>query len=351
MVGTWPKCLQEQKRLEIRRYKYEGIKECHETEGWSIQWMCSFLKISRASYYKWLNRKPTKRDKENEELVEKMTKIYEGNNGLFGYRKMTMALNRVEEKKVNPKRVRRLMRANKLECAFRKKSRYKYVKVKPEETAENILNREFKADRPNQKWSTDVTEIKIPNSTGKFYISTIIDLYDRYPVAWHISTRNDSELVNRTLEKALEANPEGCDIFHMDRGTLYTRRYYAKWLENYGIRQSMSRVSKCIDNGPMEGFQGLLKDMCHVLYPNVKNGKELRKALEATFRYYIDEYPQERFKGRTAGEVRADALENGIVGDYPIRKNPQVVRFWKKIEMRKNKMEGEKTGLSSITAE
>ncbi|EOS62170.1 hypothetical protein C815_00061 [Firmicutes bacterium M10-2] len=80
------------------------------------------------------------------------------------------------------------------------------------------------ADKPNQKWCTDVTEMKLANGT-KIYISTILDLYDRYPVAWHISTRNDTELVNKTLEKALENNnPDGI-LFHSDRGFSTLARY------------------------------------------------------------------------------------------------------------------------------
>lgn len=332
MVKTWPKCVQVQKRQEERIKEYQAIKEFHETEGWEIKWMCKVLEISRAAYYKWLHRTPSKRDIENEGILETIQMIYESNNGLFGYRKMTMAINRVNGIHVNEKRVRRLLRTNEMYCSYRRKSRCCWRKSQPEETAENILGRNFHADCPNQKWCTDITEIRIPGKDQKLYISTVIDLYDRYPVAWEISSRNDTDLVNNTLMKALEAYPEGCELFHSDRGFQYTRKEFSHILSTHGIRQSMSRVSRCIDNGPMEGFQGQLKDICRILYPEANTIEEMRQALEQTFRFYINEYPQKRFGGKTAGEVRHQALSEGLIIDYPIKPNPQVTRFWNRIE-------------------
>lgn len=336
MVISGPRCIRERKRLEMRERKYQVIQKFHEKEGWEIRWMCQVLKVSRAAYYKWLRRKPSERDKENEELTHAIQTIHNGNNGLFGYRKMTMVLNRNgREKRVNDKRVRRLMRLAGLSSEYRRKSRKTWKKSTPEATAENVLNRNFKAEKPNQKWCTDITEVAVPGSSEKLYISTIFDLYDRYPVAYEISSRNDTKLVNDTLRKALDNNPGGCEIFHSDRGFQYTRRAFNEMLGEHDIQQSMSRVSRCIDNGPMEGFQGQLKDICVVLYPGVKTAAEIKGALYKTFDYYINEYPQKRFKGKTAGEVRKAALEEGIVEDYPIQKNPAVMRFWEKIESKK----------------
>ena len=331
MVKTLPKCMQEQKRAEIKANYYKVVRHFHRTEGWEIKWMCKVLGISRAAYYKWLRRTPSKRDIENEAVLIEMRKIHESNNGLFGYRKMCMALNRQNGLHVNEKRIRRLLRINGMECAYRKKARYNWKRSRPEETAENVLDRNFHADRPNQKWCTDITEIKVPGTGQKLYISTIFDLYDRFPVAWQISERNDTGLVNDTLLKALEANPEGCELFHSDRGFQYTRAVFHQFLTDHGIVQSMSRISRCIDNGPMEGFQGQLKDICEVLFPKIRSVEEMKAALEKTYEYYINEYPQKRFDGKTAGEVRAEALIEGVTRDYPIKPNPQVVHFWKMI--------------------
>jgi len=194
------------------------------------------------------------------------------------------------------------------------------------------LARQFHADYPNQKWCTDITEIKISGTDQKLYIRTVFDLYDRYPVAWELSTRNDAELVHKTILKALAVHPEGCELFHPDRGFQYTRAQFSQILSNHGIKQSMSRVSRCIDNGPMEGFQGQLKDILRVLYPEVSTVEKMREAIEGTFNFFINESPQKRFKGKTAGEVRSQALNEGQIADYPIEPNPQITRFWNRIE-------------------
>lgn len=127
--------------------------------------------------------------------------------------------------------------------------------------AENLLNRDFHADRPNQKWCTDVTEFKwyegIP--VHKVYLSAILDLCDRRIVSYAVSERNDNSLVYKTFDKAVQANPDAHPLFHSDRGFQYTSRIFHNKLEQTGMTQSMSRVAHCIDNGPMEGFWGILK--------------------------------------------------------------------------------------------
>lgn len=318
----------------IRHRKYDLIKKLHQERGWSIGWMCRVLEISRAAYYKWLNRGTTVQEKENARLLEEIRRIADETNNLFGYRKMTMVLNRLRKENgktpINRKRISRLMSIHQIYSSFRPTSRKRYPKVTPEEKMENVLERKFMADKPNQKWCTDVTEMKLANGT-KIYISTILDLYDRYPVAWHISTRNDTELVNRTLEKALENNnPDGI-LFHSDRGFQYTRKVFQTYLKNNGLISSMSRVSHCIDNGPIEGFQGIIKDLCRILYPKARTKEEVVEALNETYRFYIEEYPQQRFHGLTSGEVRFGALGTETPETYPIPVNPGIRKYWENI--------------------
>ena len=143
--------------------------------------------------------------------------------------------------------------------AFIRKKKKKYKTVKPEETAENKLARNFYTTAPNKKWVTDVTEFKIPNSHKKLYLSAILDLYDRYPIAFVISGRNDNRLVFKTFDKAIEKNPAAKPIFHSDRGFQYTNKNFQKKLKDTDMIQSMSRVGHCIDNGPIEGFWGIIK--------------------------------------------------------------------------------------------
>lgn len=332
MISTYPKA----KRIYLIKLNkiidYKIIKEFHETRGWDINFMCKDLGISRASYYKWLNKKETDKELEDRLIVDTIKEISESNNSLFGIWPMTYTVNKKLNKSYNHKRIYRLMCINDIKSNFRKKSTYQYIRSTPEQTAENILSRDFSASKPNEKWCTDITEIKVPTTNYKLYISPILDLYDRFPVALSVSERNDSYLTNDVFNKAIKSNPGATPLFHSDRGFQYTREVFHKQLESLGIKQSMSRVSKCIDNGPCEGFQGIFKEMISILYPNVTTKEEMIEAIYKTLDYYINEYPQKRFKGKTAGEVRKEALatDNPIV--YPILKNNKILKYWEHIE-------------------
>ena len=131
----------------------------------------------------------------------------------------------------------------------------------PLHIAENILNREFYADKPNEKWLTDVTEFKYyeGSTVHKIYLSAILDLFDRRIVSFTIGDSNNNALVFDMFDKAITENPDAHPLFHSDRGYQYTNRTFHSKLENAGMIQSMSRVGKCIDNGPMEGFWGIIK--------------------------------------------------------------------------------------------
>ena len=131
----------------------------------------------------------------------------------------------------------------------------------PQFIAKNVLNREFYAEAPNQKWLTDVTEFKyyIENEKHKLYLSAILDLYDRRIVSYVIRDNNNNALVFDTFDKAIANNPGAHPLCHSDRGFQYTNRIFHNKLEAAGITQSMSRVAKCIDNGPMEGFWVIIK--------------------------------------------------------------------------------------------
>ena len=131
----------------------------------------------------------------------------------------------------------------------------------PQYLAENILDRDFHAEKPNEKWLTDVTEFKWYENgeKRKIYLSAILDLYDRRIVSYAIRDNNDNPLVYDTFDAAIKANPDAHPIFHSDRGFQYTNRVFHTKLEAAGMSQSMSRVAHCIDNGPMEGFWGILK--------------------------------------------------------------------------------------------
>ena len=203
----------------------------------------------------------SKRAAANERLAEVIEQIHEESPDK-GYRRIRDDLERYHDLPVNDKRVLRICRARSIQSTI------KYANhgctrqsSNPQYIAENILNRNFHADKPNEKWLTDVTEFKyyIGMEAHKLYLSAILDLYDRRIVSFIIRDSNDNSLVFDTLDEAIKAYPNAHPLFHSDRGFQYTNRKFHNKLEKAGITQSMSRVGRCIDNGPMEGFWGILK--------------------------------------------------------------------------------------------
>ncbi len=179
-----------------------------------------------------------------------------------GYRRIRDDLERYHDIRVNDKRVLRICRKKGIKSTIKYSSNGCTRQApNPQYIAENVLNREFSAEAPNQKWLTDVTEFKYYTGMGvhKVYLSAILDLYDRRIVSYVIGDSNNNALVFKTFDAAIAANPGAAPLCHSDRGFQYTNRIFHLKLEAAGMTQSMSRVAKCIDNGPMEGFWGILK--------------------------------------------------------------------------------------------
>ena len=267
--------------------------------------MCKHLEISRAAYYKWSHREVPDAEYENIKLAELIKEYDERFNHILGYRRMTSWINHFNQTKYSKNRVHRIMKKLGIHSVIRKKKK-KYASTKPDEVAENILQRNFYATAPNQKWATDVTEFKVPSGKKKLYLSAIIDLYDRYPVSYVISARNDNRLVFKTFDKAVAANPDAKPIFHSDRGFQYTSKMFKTKLKKQDMEQSMSRVGHCIDNGPTEGFWGIIKSEMYQMY-EITDEASLRHAIKEYLRFYSEERPQDRYCCKTPFEVRQEA--------------------------------------------
>jgi len=255
--------------------------------------LCKLGKVNRAAYYKWLRRGTPAYEAESQRIADEIEKIHTENPEM-GYRRIRDDLERYHEIKANDKRVLRICRLKGI------KSTIKYANngctrqaANPQFIAENILNREFAAEAPNQKWLTDVTEFKyyIGIEIHKVYLSAILDLYDRRIVSYVIGDSNNNPLVFDTLDKAIADNPTAKPLFHSDRGFQYTNRAFCAKLEDAGMIQSMSRIAKCIDNGPMEGFWGILK---RERYYGTRFSD--RDALMSMIETYIDYYNNRRLQ-------------------------------------------------------
>ena len=314
-------------RLGKQRYesKYMAIKYFYEHKGWSINWMCNQLSVSRAAYYKWLHREIPIQEQENIELANLIKEYDERFNHILGYRRMTAWINHFNHTNYSKKRVHRIMKKLNIHSVIRKKKK-KYLSSTPQAVAENILQRDFYATAPNQKWATDVTEFKIPGEKKKLYLSAIIDLYDRYPVSYVISCRNDNKLVLKTFDKAIRANPDAKPIFHSDRGFQYTSKVFQRKLTDQEMQQSMSRVGHCIDNGPTEGFWGIVKSEMYAMY-KITDEDTLRFAIKDYLRFYSEERIQERYNCKTPLEVRTEALSATEPTEYPIPENKRIAKY------------------------
>lgn len=229
-----------------------------QEQGESVVLLCHILGISRASYYKNRHRLATPREKQNKRICAWIRYLHRKHKQKLGYRRMAMYINRHLGAHYSRGYIRRLMGYLGLQSRIRRR-RKNYRKVKPDVIAENILSRDFRATKPNEKWLTDVTEFSIPGDSRKLYLSPILDLYDNSIPAYSLSFRNNNQLVFEMFRMARKKYPDATPLFHDDRGFQYTSRAFKKLLDEAGMVHSMSRPGRCIDNGPMEGFFGTLK--------------------------------------------------------------------------------------------
>ena len=234
-----------------------------------------------------------------------MIRLYTEVHGIYGYRRMTININSILNKLYNHKRIYRLMKSVNMKSVIRKKKK-NYTPSTPQITAENVLNREFKADKPNQKWLTDVTEFKLINGQ-KVYLSAILDLGDKSIVSYVLGHSNNNRLVFETFDLAVAANPDAHPLFHSDRGFQYTNRQFKNKLDRIRATQSMSRVGRCIDNGPMEGFWGIIKSEMYYLR-KFHTYEELKQAIDEYMDFYNMRRLQKNLKGLTPIEYRNQTL-------------------------------------------
>lgn len=257
--------------------------------------MCRYLHITRSAYYRWLKCPISRSQKKNEEISEKLQQIHQEHPDM-GYRRLRDQLDRKEHIHVNDKRVLRLCRKMGIQSTIKWKPKSCTRKdLNAEHIARNILHREFHAESINEKWLTDVSEFHyiVNNEVHKVYLSAILDLFDRRIVSWAISDHNDNSLVISTFDKAMENEPDAHPLFHSDRGFQYTSYAFYKRIRDHHMRQSMSRVAHCIDNGPMEGFWGIMK---REMYYGKKfhSREELVEAMEKYLAYYNNERIQRK---------------------------------------------------------
>ncbi|MCD5326170.1 MULTISPECIES: IS3 family transposase [Pontibacillus] len=236
--------------------------------------------LSRSNFYYHLSK--INKPDPDQGLKERIMSIYHKHKGRYGYRRVQQELENTGHH-VNHKKVYRLMKELSLSSVVRVK-KYKSYKGKVGQIAQNLLERAFEAEFPNQKWVTDITEFKVFGE--KLYLSTVLDLYNGEVIGYTIGHRPTYSLVEKMLYKALGRLKEGDDLLlHSDQGWHYQMPQYRTALKEYGVTQSMSRKGNCLDNAVMENFFGIMKS--EFLYISEFNSVDhFKQELDEYMHYY-----------------------------------------------------------------
>ena len=226
-------------------------------------------------------------------LKARIGALYQHHKGRYGYRRITAQLRQAGER-INHKRVQRLMHVLGLRSVIRTK-KYRSYRGEVGRIAPNLLDRQFHAARPAQKWVTDVTEFNVNGQ--KLYLSPVLDLYNGEIVAYEMSQRPMFTLVATMLKKAFKRlAPLDKPMLHSDQGWQYQQPAYRDLLAQKGVTQSMSRKANCLDNATMESFFGTLKvEFFHL------NRFESLEQLQTGIQQYIHYYNHERIKLKLKG--------------------------------------------------
>lgn len=255
--------------------------------------MCRYFGVSRAAYYAW--RGKMDRNEQDITRIQYIQEAYEKSHRTYGYRRISYWIQKHKNVAINHKAVLRIMNWLGIRSIARKRRVHRRFIDRNvfQHHYENILNREFTATEPNQKWVTDITYVY--TDLGTAYLSTIKDLFDGFIVAHEVGYDNSPSLVIRTLKKALltEKIKEGM-ILHSDQGFQYSAHVYHTMIQEYSIRPSMSRRGDCWDNAVIENFYGHLKEesLRHHRNPSFQ---QLKQIIDE----YIHFYNYERIQLKT----------------------------------------------------
>lgn len=237
------------------------IRQESEAGFHSVKKMCDFLDVSRATYYRKINFKPSKRALERDLLDERVLRIYHESDRIYGAGKIHYLLTQKyqEYQKISMKRVQKSMKRQSIQSITIKKFKAGKSSEKILENYKNLLNQDFSTTGLNQKWAADITYIHTLEN-GWCYLSTIMDLHSRKIIGYHFNKKMETAIVINALEDAVlnRKLPTNC-ILHTDLGSQYTSAEYEKRLENLGISHSYSRKGCPYDNAGIESFHASLK--------------------------------------------------------------------------------------------
>jgi putative transposase len=275
--------------------------EDHQNE-FPVTLMCRMLGVSSSGYYAWRKRPPSKREMANRELYKKIEVVYNENHKVYGSPRIYRALKK-QGVVCSKNRVARLMRLRGLRAQHTKRFKVTTKRNKAHPVAPNLLNRDFEANRPNQKWLADITYIL--TLEGWLYLAAVLDLYSRRIIGWAMSDRMTSDLTVDALKMAVvQRQPELALLHHSDQGSQYTDSTYQTLLKYHGIQVSMNGVGSWYDNAPMESFFATLKSewVYHRAY-------RTRDQARSDIFYYIEAFYNRRRLHSSLGYLSPEEYE------------------------------------------
>jgi transposase InsO family protein len=297
--------------------------------------LCRCLRVARSGFYAWQRRPESARARRDRQVRVLVRASFEASRQRYGSPRIHADLQE-QDVRVSRKRVIRLMQEDGLKARPRKRFKVTTMSEHEQPVAANLLDRQFTAARPNQRWVGDTTEFVITGK-GKLYVAAILDLFSRFVVGWAVSAVNDRHLTIQALDMALKRRgPAAGLLHHSDQGCTYASEDYQAILEARGITCSMSRRANCYDNAVMESFFSTVKselgehfeshgdakrqlfDYLEVFYNQRRRHSTLGQISPAVYERHVGTAPIASPPGgssrnRAAGETRRSSAKGGIV--------------------------------------
>jgi len=280
--------------------KFKFMQE-HEKE-FSVERMSKVFRVSRSGYYRFIHAEPSRRSKENEELLMRIKIIHEESRKTYGSPRVHAELI-AQGKKCSRKRIAKLMKKSGIEAKMKK--RFKVTtKVNPKaKAAPNLLQQDFTAEAPNQRWVADFTYVA--TWEGWLYVAVVLDLFSRRIVGLAMHERMTADLVLAALEQAiLQRQPAAGLVHHSDRGSQYTSDDFQKLLLMYSMIASMSGSGNCYDNAAMESFFHTLKTE-HIYFERYQTREQAKLSIFE----YVEVFYNRKRRHSTIGYFSPVAFE------------------------------------------
>jgi putative transposase len=279
------------------RFTFIAAKKAEHT----VTILCRCMRVTRSGFYAWCRRPESQHARDDRRLKVLVRASFEENKHRYGSPRVHEDLIEQQER-VSRKRVVRLMQEEGLKARVRKRYKLTTMSDHDQPVADNLLDRKFEAEAPNQRWVGDTTEFVIGTS-GKLYLAVILDLFSRFVVGWAVSAVNDRHLTIKALEMALKRRcPEIGLLHHSDQGSTYASEDYQDVLVARGIICSMSRRGNCYDNAVMESFFSTVKSELADQFAS--HGDAKMELFD-----YIEVFYNQRRRHSTLGQISPAAFE------------------------------------------